>query len=188
MNERQMQFRVGVVVFATLIIGGLLATLSGPVTTSWLPWGRRTYEVGIKVDKAPGVDQNTPVRKNGILIGRVKSIEEQPDGMLLKAEINSNRPLYAEYEPHIRTTVIGDATIDFEFDFKHKRLAADAPPVPDGYVFNGVADESAFDALAKFGNLQQDFAEAARSLNQAGNEVSRLAARLNDTLGDDKKE
>ncbi len=72
MNERQMQFRVGVVVFATMIIGGLLATLSGPLTTSWLPWGRRSYVVGIKVDKAPGVDQNTPVRKNGILIGRVK--------------------------------------------------------------------------------------------------------------------
>ena len=113
MNERQMQFRVGVVVFATMIIGGLLATLSGPLTTSWLPWGPSNTSVGIKVDKAPGVDQNTPVRKNGILIGRVKSIEEQAGGMLLKAEINSNRPLYADYEPHIRTTVIGDATIDF---------------------------------------------------------------------------
>jgi phospholipid/cholesterol/gamma-HCH transport system substrate-binding protein len=188
MNERQMQFRVGVVVFATMIIGGLLATLSGPLTTSWLPWGRRSYTVGIKVDKAPGVDQNTPVRKNGILIGRVKSIEEQPDGMLLKAEINSNRPLYAEYEPHIRTTVIGDATIDFEFDFKHKRLAPDAQQVAEGYVFNGAADESPFDALAKFGNLQQDFAEAAHSLNQAGNAVSQLAGKLNDTLGDDHKE
>jgi phospholipid/cholesterol/gamma-HCH transport system substrate-binding protein len=188
MNERQMQFRVGVVVLATIIIGGLLATLSGPLTTSWLPWGRRSYIVGIKVDKAPGVDQNTPVRKNGILIGRVKSIEEQPDGMLLKAEINSNRPLYAEYEPHIRTTVIGDATIDFEFDFKHKRLPADAQPVPEGYEFRGAADESPFDAIAKFGALQQDFAEAAHSLNQAGTEVSKLAAKLNDTLGDEHKE
>jgi phospholipid/cholesterol/gamma-HCH transport system substrate-binding protein len=188
MNERQMQFRVGVVVFATMIIGGLLATLSGPLTTSWLPWGRHSYIVGIKVDKAPGVDQNTPVRKNGILIGRVKAIEEQADGMLLKAEINSNRPLYGEYEPHIRTTVIGDATIDFEFDFKHKRLPANAQQVAEGYVFNGAADESPFDALAKFGNLQQDFAEAAHSLNQAGNAVSQLASKLNETLGDDQKE
>ena len=106
MNERQMQFRVGVVVFATMIIGGLLATLSGPLTTSWLPWGRRSYNVGIKVDKAPGVDHNTPVRKNGISIGRVKSIEEQTGGMLLKAEIDSaigrSTP---SIEPHIRTTV-----------------------------------------------------------------------------------
>jgi phospholipid/cholesterol/gamma-HCH transport system substrate-binding protein len=188
MNERQMQFRVGVVVFFTIIVGGLLATMSGPLTTNLLPWARHTYTVGIKVDKAPGVDQNTPVRKNGILIGRVKAIEEQADGMLLKAEINSNRPLYAEYEPHIRTTVIGDATIDFEFDFKHKRLAPDAQPVAEGYEFRGAADESPFDAIAKFGNLQQDFAEAAHSLNQAGTEVSKLAAKLNETLGDDHKE
>jgi phospholipid/cholesterol/gamma-HCH transport system substrate-binding protein len=153
-----------------------------------LPWGRRTYIVGIKVDKAPGVDQNTPVRKNGILIGRVKSIEEQSDGMLLMAEINSNRPLYAEYEPHIRTTVIGDATIDFEFDFKHKRLAADAQPVADGFVFNGVADESAFDAIAKFGDLQKDFAEAAHSLNLAGTEVSKMASKLNDAMGDERNQ
>ncbi len=103
--------------------------------------------------------------------------------MLIKAEINSNRPLYAEYEPHIRTTVIGDATIDFEFDFKHKRLAADAQPVEDGYAFNGTADESPFDAIAKFGDLQQDFAAAARSLNQAGNEVSKLAATLERDTG-----
>src|SRR3954465_8548478 len=188
MNERQMQFRVGVVVFATMIIGGLLATLSGPLTTSWLPWGRRSYIVGIKVDKAPGVDPATPVRKNGILIGRVKSIEEQVDGMLLKAEINANRPLYAEYERHIRTSLIGDATIDFEFDFKHKRLSPDAQPVPEGYEFRGAADESPFDAIAKFGNLQEDFAQAAHSLNQAGTEVSKLAARLNQTLGDDRQE
>ncbi len=188
MNERQMQFRVGVVVFATMIIGGLLATLSGPLPSGWLPWGRHTYEVGIKVDKAPGVDQNTPVRKNGILIGRVKSIEEQPDGILLRAEINANRPLYAEYEPHIRTTVIGDATIDFEFDFKHKRLAADAQPVADGFVFNGIADESPFDAIAKFGSLKEDFSDAAKSLDQAGKEVAKLAGRFNDTFGDENKE
>ncbi len=188
MNERQMQFRVGVIVFATLIIGVLLATLNAPLPSGWLPWGHRTYEVGIKVDSAPGVDQNTPVRKNGILIGRVKSIEEQPDGILLRAEINSNRPLYPEYQPHIRTTVIGDATIDFEFDFKHKRLSPNEKPVIDGYVFNGVADESPFDAIAKFGSLKDDFAEAAHSLNDAGREVGDLAKRLNDTLGDKNHE
>ncbi|HVT27793.1 MAG TPA: MlaD family protein [Lacipirellulaceae bacterium] len=184
MNERQMQFRVGVIVFATLIIGVLLVSLNAPLPSGWLPWGHRTYEVGIKVDSAPGVDRNTPVRKNGILIGRVTSIEEQSDGILLRAEINSNRPLYPEYTPHIRTTVIGDATIDFEFDFKHKRLPQNEKSVPAGYVFNGVADESPFDAIAKFGTLKDDFADAAHSLNQAGREVGDLAKNLNDIIGD----
>jgi ABC-type transporter Mla subunit MlaD len=96
--------------------------------------------------------------------------------------------LYAEYQPHIRSTVIGDATIDFEFDFKHKRLPADAPRVPDDFVFNGVADESAFDAIAKFSDLKQDIAEATHSLNQAGQEVGKLAQNLNRTFGDDNQE
>src|SRR2546421_10221987 len=107
MNERRMQRNVGVVVLATMIIGFVLVGLNAPVSTSWLPFGNRNYLVGIKVDKAPGVDLNTPVHKNGIYIGKIKAIEEQADGMLLKAEINSKRPLYKEYEPHIRTTVIG---------------------------------------------------------------------------------
>ena len=63
--------------------------------------------------RRPASTPNTPVRKNGILIGRVKSIEDKDDGVLLKAEIDGNRPLYAGYEPHVRTTVLGDATIDF---------------------------------------------------------------------------
>ena len=113
MNERQMQFRVGVVVFATMIVGGLLASLNGPLPMGWLPWGHSKYQIGIEVPQAPGVDTNTPVRKNGILIGRVKSIEDKDGGVLLKAEIDGNRPLYTDFEPHIRTTVLGDATIDF---------------------------------------------------------------------------
>ena len=167
MNERQMQFRVGVVVFATMIIGGAFGHAQCPAAANLLPWGRRSYTVGIKVDKAPGVDQNTPVRKNGILIGRVKSIEEQADGMLLRPRSIPIGRSIAEYEPHIRTTVIGDATIDFEFDFKHKRLPPNAKPVTDGYVFNGVADESPFDAIAKFGDLQAGFCRG-RPLAQSG--------------------
>ena len=108
-----MQFRVGVVVFATMIVGGLLASLNGPLPMGWLPWGHAKYQIGIEVPQAPGVDTNTPVRKNGILIGRVKSIEDKDGGVLLKADIDGNRPLFTDFEPHIRTTVLGDATIDF---------------------------------------------------------------------------
>src|SRR6478752_3828723 len=136
MNERRMQFRVGLVVLVTMIIGFLLTALSTPMPSFLRP----SYYVNIKCNAAPGVDQYTPVRKNGILIGRVNSIEEQQDGMLLRVKIDSNRPLYKEYEPHIRTTVIGDATIDFEFDFKHKRLPVGAEHVESDYVFTGIVD------------------------------------------------
>src|SRR5262245_32025755 len=112
MNERQMQFRVGVVVFATMIIGGLLASLNGPLPQGWL-WGTGRYHVGIQLPDAPGVGPNTPIRKNGILIGRVHSIEDKDNGVLVDAKIDGDRPLFKEFEPHIRTSVLGDATIDF---------------------------------------------------------------------------
>ncbi len=181
MNERQMQFRVGVVVFATMIVGGLLASLNAPLPMGWLPWGHSKYQVGIEVPQAPGVDTNTPVRKNGILIGRVKSIEDKDGGVLLKADIDGNRPLFTDFEPHIRTTVLGDATIDF----LSKRPAPGAQPVANGTVFQGHVDPNPFDSLGQLGDLKEEFGAASRSLANAGDEVSKLASRVNTAFGED---
>lgn len=181
MNERQMQFRVGLVVFATMIVGFVLAGLSGPMTFGWLPFGRSKYQIGIEVPEAPGVDTNTPVRKNGILIGRVKAIEDKDGGVLLKAEIDGNRPLFSDFEPHIRTTVLGDATIDF----LSRQPAAGAQPVADGTIFRGRVDPNPFDSLGQLGDLKEEFGKASQSLAQAGDEVSKLAKRVNQAFGDE---
>lgn len=176
-----MQFRVGAIVFFTMIVGTVLATLNGPLAIGWLPWGHAKYQVGIEVREAPGVDTHTPVRKNGILIGRVKSIEDQDAGVILRAEIYGNRPLYAEYEPHIRTTVLGDATIDFV----SRTPAPGSQPVADGAIFKGRVDPNPFDSLAQLGDLKEEFGAASRSLAQAGDEVAKLAKRVNDAFGDE---
>ena len=180
MNERQMQFRVGLVVFATMIVGFVLAGLNGPMSFGWLPWGHSKYQIGIEVSEAPGVDTNTPVRKNGILIGRVKSIEDKGAGVLLNAEIDGNRPLYADFEPHIRTTVLGDATIDFV----SRRPTPGMQPVADGTIFQGQVDPNPFESLGQLGDLKNEFSAASRSLAQAGDEVSKLASRVNTAFGD----
>jgi phospholipid/cholesterol/gamma-HCH transport system substrate-binding protein len=179
MNERQMQFRVGVVMFATLIIGALLATLNGPVPKEWLPWGRQTYRIAIQLPQAPGVGPNTPVRKNGLLIGRVASIDDLDNGVILHANIDGDRRLLTSHVPHVRTSVLGDATIDFVSS------RTDAPPQPlaDGAKIPGVVDPNPFDALAQLADLKTDFAEASRSLGNAGDEVAKLARRVNDAFG-----
>jgi phospholipid/cholesterol/gamma-HCH transport system substrate-binding protein len=183
MNERRMQFRVGLVVFVTMIVGGLLASLNGPFSVGWLPWGHSNYEVGIEVPQAPGVDTNTPVRKNGILIGRIKAIEDKDAGVLLKAEIYG-RPLYSNYEPHVRTTVLGDATIDF----LSRRPIGGEQPVADGTIFKGQVDPNPFDSLGQLGDLKEEFGNASRSLAGAGDEVEKLAKRVNQALGDETGE
>jgi phospholipid/cholesterol/gamma-HCH transport system substrate-binding protein len=186
MNERQMQFRVGVVVFATMIIGGLLATLNEPFLSGWLPWGVSKYEVGIELPRAPGVAPNTPVRKNGILIGRVSDIQDQTEGVLLKAEIDGNRSLFAQHQPHVRTTVLGDATVEFQID---QPVPAGAQPVPDGFIFkNGQVDDNPLESLAKLGDLREEFASASQALTVAGEEVAKLANRINTAFGDETEQ
>jgi phospholipid/cholesterol/gamma-HCH transport system substrate-binding protein len=179
MNERQMLFRVGVVMFATMIIGALLATLNGPVPKEWLPWGRQTYDIAIQLPQAPGVGPNTPVRKNGLLIGRVASIDDLDNGVILHVNIDGDRRLLTNHVPHVRTSVLGDATIDFTSSL------TDAPPQPlaDGAKIPGVVDPNPFDALAQLADLKTDFAEASRSLGAAGDEVANLARRVNDAFG-----
>ena len=131
----------------------------------WLPWGHAKYQIGIEVPQAPGVDTNTPVRKNGILIGRVKSIEDKDGGVLLKADIDGNRPLLTDFEPHIRTTVLGDATIDF---LPTRRPPAGAQPVAAGTIFRGHVDPNPFDSLGQLGDLKEEFGAASRSLGASG--------------------
>jgi phospholipid/cholesterol/gamma-HCH transport system substrate-binding protein len=179
MNERQMQFRVGVVMFATLIIGALLATLNGPVPKEWLPWGRQTYSIAIQLPQAPGVGPNTPVRKNGLLIGRVAAIDDLDNGVILHVNIDGDRRLLTSHVPHVRTSVLGDATIDFATSL------TDTPPQPiaDGATIPGVVDPNPFDALAQLAELKTDFAAASRSLGTAGDEVANLARRVDAAFG-----
>jgi phospholipid/cholesterol/gamma-HCH transport system substrate-binding protein len=180
MNERRMQFGVGVVVLATMILGGLLVSFNGPVSTSWMPWATGNYDVGIAVPQAPGVDKHTPVRKNGVLIGRVKSIEDKDQGVVIWAEVYA-KPLYAEYIPRVRTTALGDATIEFS----SRAPAPGSQPVPPKTVFQGEVVPNPFDSLASLGELKEDFAASSRALGQAGDEVAKLAKRVNDAFGDE---
>jgi phospholipid/cholesterol/gamma-HCH transport system substrate-binding protein len=178
-----MQFRVGVVVFATMIVGGLLAMLNGPVPTDWLP-GQETYRIGIELPEAPGVGPNTPVHKNGILIGRVESIEDLDDGVRLHARIDGDRRLLTNHVPHVRTSVLGDATIDFVTE------PSEAPPQPlqNGTVITGVVEPNPFDAIAKLGDLQDDIQMTMQALTRAGNEVADVADRIDDAFGTETEE
>ena len=145
----------------------------------WLPWGRQTYSIAIQLPQAPGVGPNTPVRKNGLLIGRVASIDDLDDGVILHVNIDGDRRLLTSHVPHVRTSVLGDATIDFATSL------TDAPPQPiaDGATIPGVVDPNPFDALAQLAELKTDFASASRSLGTAGDEVANLARRVDEAFG-----
>jgi phospholipid/cholesterol/gamma-HCH transport system substrate-binding protein len=184
MNERQMQFRVGVVMLATLIIGPILATLNGPIPRDLLPWGLDSYRIAIQLSQAPGVGLNTPVRKNGLLIGRVSQIEDLDDGVVIKADIDGDRRLLTNHVPHVRTSVLGDATIDFVTE----PTAAPPQQLADGATIPGVIDPNPFDSIAKLGDLQDDVEHTMQALARAGNEVADVAAKVDEAFGSETEE
>jgi phospholipid/cholesterol/gamma-HCH transport system substrate-binding protein len=181
MDNRKMQFRVGVVVSATAILAGLLAALNSPMPGGLIPWGRGTYRIAIRLNEAPGVGEDTPVRKSGVLIGRVASIEDFDDHVVVWANIEEGRRLFGEYECQVRTSVLGDARIEFVT----RPLPQGAQPLTEGATVEGTVVGNPLDVIA---NLQDDLATTIASLGRAGDEVADLAQRVNEAIGDETQE
>ena len=109
MNERTKQFRVGLVVFSTLIITSTLIILNSDFSSS-LPFSGK-YQVKMLVNEAPGVAPDTPVRRRGLPIGRVASVEDTDEGALITMNIEDGKQIKTNEVGRIQTSLVGDAVI-----------------------------------------------------------------------------
>ncbi len=147
MDERVIKFRVGVMVLATLIIAGILVLLFGD-TPSLV---RDDYTVYMHFEDAPGVSEGTPVRKSGILIGRVRSVRfAEQGGVIVEAEIYRDVKLYHSEVPQVSGSLLGgDVVIQFVRRSSNVPSELAAPPPAatgrsrDGapQVLTGAADQ-----------------------------------------------
>lgn len=175
MEERRKQFMVGIVVFSTIVITIVLILMSSDF--SWSPF-REQYQLQVLVDQAPGVAPDTPVRRRGILIGRVDSVTDTDTGALITLNIDGEKQVKSNEVARIQTSLIGDAVIDFS----PLGPAADATVVqPGGPPLRGIYNPSPLDLLA---NIQGDLKITIQSLGDAGQQVADLAEKLNAVLGD----
>src|SRR5580698_7789907 len=98
MDERIVKFRVGVIVLFTMIVLGILVLLFNDFGSLW----HGKYTVFVHFSQAPGVAADTPVRKDGILIGKVVKVrfaDEDPrfqteGGVIVTVNINSDRRIH----------------------------------------------------------------------------------------------
>ncbi len=110
MSDRDKQFRVGVVVFATAILIAILIVLFGDADSFW----KSHKTIYVKFPEAPGIMVDSPVRKSGILIGRVTAVDFAPDGQILVTiQVDDEVKLYRTDQARIRTSLLGDATLEF---------------------------------------------------------------------------
>lgn len=219
-NERTIQRRVGIVVIATVVIGSLLVALN---TTGPFDWAGGTYEIKILLTSAPGVGENTPVQKNGVLVGRVESVEPTEDKqVLVTVSIHKDWPIYNTDIVRVQpSSIFGDAVITFTSQAAMPKSTAplsipaaptaplvpkstsaaglpitlvqnqapSSPPAPvqeriiqPGETIRGEVVPSPVDLLI---NIQADIGPAISSLARAGDEVAKLADRVNQALGPD---
>ncbi len=113
MDERMMKFRVGVVAGVTLFIAGVLVLVFGNFSLEDYFGGY--YSLDIEFPEAPGVTESTPVRKSGITIGRVTSVELEPNGkVLVTVAIKNKYKLRRDEMPRIAGgSLFGDSVIEF---------------------------------------------------------------------------
>jgi len=129
MDDRTKQFRVGVVVFATGIITMLLILMNSDM--AWSPF-RKHYQLQLLVDQAPGVSAETPVRRRGILIGRVDRLEVTEEGVLITMNIEEGMEIKSNEVARIKTSLIGDAVIEFSPAPPMQRRAAEPRSMEPG--------------------------------------------------------
>ena len=172
MNDRMMQFRVGVVVLATAIIAGILIVLFGDLPSLV----QATYPLKMSFADARGVSNGTPVRKNGILVGRVADVElDEKGGVSVVADIDSYVPIYKDEQPRIATTLLGDA----EIQLVPGRIVPPRQRIAPNEVLQGAVSRDPFEAFA---TLEPKLGTALESLTEASESVAKLSANLDRLL------
>ena len=184
MEERIIQFRVGVVVVASVCIGIILVLYFGE---GWKP----KYTLFLQTRMAPGVSKNTPVKKNGILIGRVWNVETKEDGVLLTLKIDEGEQIYSGDICEFQSSpLVGDTTLGF---VQGEELGE---PLSDGDAVMRVKPGTRpQDLMEMFVDLRGSIEQAFTQIGDAGEQIARtsedigaISRKLNAALGDDESE
>lgn len=175
MDERVIQFRVGVVVLASAIVAAILVMLVGAVPNPLQP----KYTLYVGFPTAPGVAVDTPIRKDGVLIGRVSNVKLlDGGGVVVTLKIDGQYKLQSTDVVRIaNASILGDAIIEFVPSGKidpNSAVMQDGDFRPDGLVA-----ANPFEAFNVLLNLEKDLGNAVRSIDAAGQEVAVGARNLN---------
>lgn len=128
----------------------------------------------------PGVTDASPVRKSGILIGRVVTVELLDEGAaLVTAEIDRDRRLFNDEVCRINRTLFGDSVLEFVKvrNWEGVKQEIDASAVLDGIV--------APDPIQVVGNLEENLSNAISSVGSTSDRIGGFINKLDYLVGTD---
>src|ERR1700722_13111070 len=175
MNERLMQFRIGMFV----IVAGLVLTMM----IVWFGESpsilRDQVYLKIRYAEAPGVVEGVPVRKSGIRIGEVFSttFDErpgEPDGVIVTLALERRYKLHEGTVPRLNRSLIGDVTVDMMPGTGQAFLATSKVPALAPIISGEVAPDPS-KALAAATKAFESAGDTLKAINSAAAGLARMS-------------
>ncbi len=181
MDENILRFRVGIFVVIAMCILGILIFVFSDV------WDRQ-HVVYMYPTKAPGVKKNTPIRKYGILIGRVHSVTPRDGFVELGLGINDKEKIYQNEMVSIGSeSILGDAGIEILPLSKEERGAE----VTEGgelkrFEIRDDPFSMIVDMQPKIIEIIDVLKDTGESVTETSNKVGKLTTNLDNLFQDDQ--
>lgn len=187
MNERVMQFRIGMFVIVAGLVLTMLIIWFGESPTLFRNYGYLT----VHYPEAPGVAIGIPVRKSGIRIGEVASIKfddrpNQADGVLVTLALEPQYRVASGSVPRLGRALIGDVSIDMMPGEGKTALKLSKSPnesLASERIIEGVVAPDPSNALAAASKAFERAGSTLEAIEKAATGVSKLSANA-DQLDD----
>lgn len=170
MDERKLQFRVGLLVIVAMIVGSGLVIRFGDVQRTW----RKHYELSIRFDSAAGIYPSAPVQLNGVVVGAVNQVVLDGDrgGVTVSVNIREDVRIREDSVPMLARSLLGETALEFSHGSSKKYHEA-------GSVLQG---QGAPDPMVAVQRLEHRASAALETLNDTSAEWKLVASNLNDLM------
>jgi len=167
MDERKLQFRVGLLVIVALSVGSALVIRFGDVQRTW----RKHYEISIRFDSAGGVYPSAPVQLNGVVVGAVKQVilDRERGGVTVTVDIREDVRIRADSVPMLARSLLGETALEFSRGTSKEFIKAN--DILDG--------QGAPDPMVAVQRIEERASAALEMLTETGGEWKLVASNLN---------
>ncbi len=175
MNERVMQFRIGMFVIVAGLVLSMMIVWFGESPALL----RDQVYLRVRYPEAPGVLEGVAVRKSGIRIGEVTGIDfdtrpGQPDGVLVTLALDRKIHLRAGARPRVSRSLIGDVTIEMLPGEGEGPLETGSTP-KDAPIIDGDVSPDPSKALAAATKAFESAGDTLHSIEDAAKGLARVA-------------
>ena len=170
MNERQQEFRVGLMAIAAVSAAVIMVFKFGEIGNSL----RSGTRIGIVMTNASGVMPQSSVQMSGIRIGQVEATRLIADGrgVLVTVRIDHEFTFLNDSTAQVEQSLLGDAAIQIV-------PGTEGEPIKEG---DRIAGRAAADLMAVVNRVEKRLDATLASFESTGQQWSRLGQNLNQIL------